>query len=43
MVLIGQARERNTLRDSTHIKRGSLMRIRSDETIMASGLEPDAT
>ena len=34
---IGQAGERDTLRDSTRIERGSLMRTRSTDTIMASG------
>ena len=40
---IGQAEERDNLRDSTRIERDSLMRTRSTDTIMASGLEPRAT
>jgi hypothetical protein len=40
---IGQAGERDNLRDSTRIERGSLMRTRSTDTIMASGLAPRAT
>jgi hypothetical protein len=37
---IGQAGERDTLRDSTRIERDSLMRTRSTDSIMASGLLP---
>jgi len=37
---IGQAGERDNLRDSTRIERGSLMRTRSTDLIMASGLAP---
>jgi hypothetical protein len=40
---IGQAGERDNLRDSTRIERGSLMRTHSTDTIMASGLAPHAT
>jgi hypothetical protein len=40
---IGQTGERDNLRDSTRIERGSLMRTRSTDTIMASGLVPRAT
>lgn len=40
---IGQTGERDNLRDSTRIERGSLMRARSTDTIMASGLVPHAT
>jgi hypothetical protein len=42
---IGQAGERDNLRDSTRIERDSLilMRTRSTDTIMASGLAPRAT
>ena len=37
---IGQAGERDNLRDSTRIERDSLMRTRSTDPIMASGLAP---
>jgi hypothetical protein len=37
---IGQAGERDTLRDSTRIERDSLMRTRSTDSIMATGLVP---
>lgn len=37
---IGQAGERDNLRDSTRIERDSLMRTRSTDPIMASGLVP---
>lgn len=40
---IGQAGERDNLRDSTRIERGSSMRTHSADTIMASGPEPRAT
>jgi hypothetical protein len=40
---IGQAGERDNLRDSTRIERDSLMRTHSTDTIMASGLAPRAT
>jgi len=40
---IGQAGERDNLRDSTRIQRGSLMRTRSTDPIMASGPVPRAT
>jgi hypothetical protein len=40
---IGQAGERDNLRVSTRIERDSLMRTRSTDTIMASGLVPRAT
>jgi hypothetical protein len=43
VMLIGQAGERDNLADSTRTKRGTLMRTRSTESIMASGLEPRAT
>src|SRR5579862_5228616 len=39
---IGQAGERDNLRDSTRIERDSLMRTRSTDPIMASGLVPRA-
>ena len=39
---IGQAGERDNLRDSTRIERGSLMRTRSIDPIMASGPVPRA-
>jgi hypothetical protein len=42
-MLIGQAGERDNLSDSTRTKRGTLMRTRSTDSIMASGLEPRAT
>jgi hypothetical protein len=41
-MLIGQAGERDNLSDSTRTKRGTLMRARSTDSIMASGLEPRA-
>ena len=41
-MLIGQAGERDNLRDSTRIERDSLMRTRSTDPIMASGLAPRA-
>jgi hypothetical protein len=40
---IGQAGERDNLRDATRIERDSLMRTRSTHPIMASGLVPRAT
>ena len=40
---IGQAGEQDNLRDSTRIERDSLMRTRSTDPIMASGLVPRAT
>ena len=40
MMPIGQAGERDNLRDSTRIERDSLMRTRSTDSIMASGLAP---
>jgi hypothetical protein len=39
---IGQAGERDNLRDSTRIERDSLMRTRSTDPIMASGPVPRA-
>src|ERR1700730_7940483 len=39
---IGQAGERDNLRDSTRIERDSLMRTRSTDPIIASGLVPRA-
>ena len=39
---IGQAGKRDNLRDSTRIERDSLMRTRSTDPIMASGLAPRA-
>ena len=42
MMPIGQAGERDNLRDSTRTERDSLMRIRSTAPIMASGLVPRA-
>lgn len=39
---IGQAGERDNLRDSTRLERGSLMRTRSTDPIMASGPVPRA-